>query len=52
MEKLSKTAEVLTLCSDDEQLKALTEANKLLEQARNRLRGAVPACTNGLVFVP
>ncbi|GFR44543.1 hypothetical protein Agub_g5814 [Astrephomene gubernaculifera] len=37
MEKLSKNAEVLTTCADDEQLKALTEANKLLEQVTKGL---------------
>lgn len=34
MEKLSKNAEVLVTCADDELLKALAEANKLLEQVR------------------
>ncbi|EFJ50020.1 dynein heavy chain 6 [Volvox carteri f. nagariensis] len=37
MEKLSKNAEVLTTCADDEQLKALSEANKLLEQVTKGL---------------
>ena len=34
MEKMQKNPEVLTVCSDDELLKNLGEANKLLEQVR------------------
>ncbi|KAG2430891.1 hypothetical protein HXX76_009864 [Chlamydomonas incerta] len=37
MEKLSKNAEVLVTCADDELLKALAEANKLLEQVTKGL---------------
>ena len=32
MDKMMKNPEVLTVCSDDELLKSLAEANKLLEQ--------------------
>lgn len=37
MEKLDKNPEVLAMCSDDELLKGLLEANKLLESVNKGL---------------